>query len=149
MNSIKWPCAKFIAQAFSESWTIFCPKRANDKFLYWKNSKFIEKDMMSIHCLNSLHRYMTPNKSFHRVTFLWDGRGVYFSMFIWSDCLNFFPAFLNTINEIYWSLYTLKLINMHGKQKATFQDFCVFVLRCMHLCLKEYCFIPWFWKIIN
>lgn len=85
-------------------------------FCIEKNSKFIEKDMMSIHCLNSLHCYMTPNKSFHRVTFLWDGRGVYFSMFIWSDCLNFCPAFLNTINEIYWSLYTLKLINMHGKK---------------------------------
>lgn len=118
-------------------------------FCIEKNSKFIEKDMMSIHCLNSLHRYMAPNKIFHHITFLWDGRGVYFSMFIWSDCLNFCPAFLNTINEIYWSLYTLKLINMHGKQKATFQDFCVFVLRCMHLCLKEYCFIPRFWKIIH
>lgn len=127
----------------------FALKELMISFCIEKNSKFIEKDMMSIHCLNSLHRYMTPNKIFHRVTFLWDGRGVYFSMFIWSDCLNFCPAFLNTINEIYWSLYTLKLINMHGKQKATFQDFCVFVLRCMHLCLKEYCFIPGFWKIIN
>lgn len=127
----------------------FALKELMISFCIEKNSKFIEKDMMYIHCLNSLHRYMTPNKSFHRVTFLWDGRGVYFSMFIWSDCLNFCPAFLNTINEIYWSLYTLKLINMHGKQKATFQDFCVFVLRCMHLCLKEYCFIPGFWKIIH
>lgn len=127
----------------------FALKELMISFCIEKNSKLIEKDMMYIHCLNSLHRYMTPNKSFHRVTFLWDGRGVYFSMFIWSDCLNFCPAFLNTINEIYWSLYTLKLINMHGKQKATFQDFCVFVLRCMHLCLKEYCFIPWFWKIIH
>lgn len=127
----------------------FALKELMISFCIEKNSKFIEKDMMYIHCLNSLHRYMTPNKSFHQVTFLWDGRGVYFSMFIWSDCLNFCPAFLNTIIEIYWSLYTLKLINMHGKQKATFQDFCVFVLRCMHLCLKEYCFIPWFWKIIH
>lgn len=127
----------------------FALKELMISFCIEKNSKFIEKDMMYIHCLNSLHRYMTPNKSFHRVTFLWDGRGVYFSMFIWSDCLNFCPAFLNTIIEIYWSLYTLKLINMHGKQKATFQDFCVFVLRCMHLCLKEYCFIPGFWKIIH
>lgn len=148
MNSIKWPCAKFIAQAFNLG-QFFALKELMISFCIEKNSKFIEKDMMYIHCLNSLHRYMTPNKSFHRVTILWDGRGVYFSMFIWSDCLNFCPALLNTINEIYWSLYTLKLINMHGKQKTTFQDFCVFVLRCMHLCLKEYCFIPGFWKIIH